>query len=489
VTYRSARLNLTRLRNRLDSGPLAVITTRRLDAHGVTKVSTGKRAPGPESRPWKDHSADFGRDPIGFLTRCARAYGDVVALRFGLERVLMLSHPEYIEQVMVTNSVNFTKAFKRNYQPILGNGLFMSEGDFWLRQRRILQPAFQRQRLALQEQTIVGIANRKLGTWRDGEARDFHWEMMQLLLEISAKTIFGVDDMDEIQELGTALAEVNRCIETDSGRPWYLPGWFPDARNRRLRQAARRLDECVFGLIRRRRNRQGDGTDILSVLTGEPREEGQRAMSDRQLRDELLNLLQAGRETTALALTWSWLLLAHHPAASIALQTELEHVLGETTATMADLPRLRFAESIVAESMRLFPPASILKRRAIRNCEIGGYSVRKGTSIMLPIVVVHRDPRFFNDPDKFRPERWTEELRHGLPRFAYFPFGGGPRQCIGTTLGMMTAVLVLSTIARRFEVQSAPGHAVTLWPTVTLRPRNGVHLIIKDRRRVTASVG
>jgi cytochrome P450 len=225
------------------------------------------------------------------------------------------------------------------------------------------------------------------------------------------------------------------------------------------------------------------------MLLAASREDGGRAMTDRELRDQLLNLLQAGRETTALALTWSWFLLARDPAAAAALQKELEENSSDSTWTAADLPRLRFAEAIVTESMRLFPPASILKRVATRNCEIAGYPVHKGTSILLPIFVVHRDPRFFGDPDAFQPTRWIDGLQNRLPRFAYFPFGGGPRQCIGAALGMMTAVLVLATVARRFEVHCAPGNAVKLWPTVTLRPRDGVHLIVKDRRRAVAAIG
>jgi cytochrome P450 len=212
-------------------------------------------------------------------------------------------------------------------------------------------------------------------------------------------------------------------------------------------------------------------------------------MNDRQLRDELLNLLQAGRETTALALTWTWFLLANDPAATTALESELDAVLGERLPTVADLPRLRFAEAVVMESMRLFPPAAILKRKAIQNCEIGGYCVPRGTSVMLPICVVQRDPRFFDSPDCFRPARWTAGLQDRLPRFAYFPFGGGPRQCIGTAMGMMTAVLVVATIARQFQFHPGSPEPVKLWPTVTLRPQHGVKLIIKDKSRAPAGIG
>jgi cytochrome P450 len=461
---------------------------RPVECRGSGRTPCANRAPGPGGQRWTGHSAAFNRDPIGFLIYCARTYGDVVSLRFGGERVLVLNHPSYIEQVMVTDKANFTKAFKREYQPILGKGLFMSEGAFWLRQRRLLEPAFRRQRLALHGEAIVAITERLVGTWRDGETRDFHKEMMQLLLEISAKTICGSDDVEEAREIGEALAEVNRCIEAGFGRPWYMPAWLPDARNRRLRKATRRLDKHVYGLIERRRAAPDAGNDALSMLVCSAHETSGGATSDRQLRDELLNLLQAGRETTALALTWSWLLLARHPAILNALQAELEGCLPAASATIADLPRLRMAEAILMESMRLFPPAAVLKRKAVRDCEIGGYSVRRGTSIMLPIFVVHRDLRFFTDSDKFQPARWTDGQTSSLPGFAYFPFGGGPRRCIGATLAMMTGVLVLATIARRFDVRCSARHTVALWPAVTLRPCNGVHLVIKERARVPAGV-
>jgi cytochrome P450 len=452
------------------------------EAEGVPKVCAN-HPPEPPVGCERNHSAEFARNPAGYLTHCARSYGDLVSLRLGTEHVVVVYHPRDVEYVMVQGNRNFTKAFKLEYQPILGKGLFMSDGNLWLGQRRLLQPAFQRQQVERHGPTVVAFTERKINGWRDGETRDLHQEMMELLLEISAKTLCGVDDREKVHEIGNALADVNRCIEGGCARQGYLRGWLPGAGNPRLRKAVKRLDESIYALIERRRNCAGDGLDALSMLMGKDQGEVDCPMNDRQLRDELLNLLQAGRETTALALTWTWFLLANDPSAANTLESELDAALGERPPAVADLPRLRFTQAVVMESMRLFPPAAILKRKAIQKCEIGGYGVPRGTSIMLPICVVQRDPRFFDEPDCFRPARWTEGLQERLPRFAYFPFGGGPRQCIGKAMAMMIAVLVVATIARRFQFHPGSPEPVELWPAVTLRPQHGVKLVIKCKPR------
>ncbi len=444
---------------------------------------TVARPPGPKGRFLSGNLPAYRLDPLGFLTRCARTYGGIVALRFGRRRFLLLTHPDYIEYVLNTGHRNFRKHSKGSFSPLLGQGLFASDGDFWLRQRRLAQPAFQRQRLAVHGKIIVALAERMLATWQDGETRDFHEEMMRLMLEITARTILGIDAPEEARDLGCALDAAVTCVEARFGS-W---GWLPTPNNLRLGRALRDLDTILYRLIERRRADGGNRDDVFSSLLHPRHGADDGCMTDRQARDEAVNLFVAGRETTALALSWTWYLLAHHPESVAELEAELDSVLGGRAPTVADLPQLRYIEQVVMESLRLFPPAFGLGRVAIQDCEIGGYRVPAGTSLLLSQWVVHRDPQYFDHPDQFRPHRWADGLAQRLPKYAYFPFGAGPRLCIGNTFAMMNTVLVLATIAQRFCVAPAPGHVVTLWPNVTLRPWQGIKVVLKANRRFQGS--
>jgi cytochrome P450 len=396
---------------------------------------------------------------------------------------LLLNHPDHIEYVLVTGNRNFTKDFKRGFRPILGKGLLMSEGNFWLRQRRLAQASFQHQRLSFHGETIVALAERMLASWRDGESRNLHEDLMQLTLEIAAKSIFGIDGPEEAHDIGRALETALNCIEARSTSLDWLPGWLPTPNNLRLRRVIRRLDSIIYRLIKLRRTSSEVRDDLLSLLLHSRVEDDGNRMSDRQLRDEAMTLFLSGHKTTALALSWTWYLLAQHPGAMVELETELQAVLGGRAPTVADLPRLRYTERVVMESLRLYPPAYALGRKAIHDCEIGGYHVPAGTAVLLVQWLLHRDPRYFDNPNKFQPNRWADELAQRLPKYAYFPFGMGPRLCIGETFAMMIAVLTVATIAQKFRVVLAPGYAVTLWPAVTLRPRHGIKVVLKAKRR------
>jgi cytochrome P450 len=446
-------------------------------------MSTVSLPPGPKAHFLKGHLPKLIPDPLPFLAHCAREYGDIVSLRLGPKKILLLSHPDHIEYVLVTGNRNFTKDFSiRLYRPILGNGLLTSEGDFWLRQRRLAQPAFQRQRIAAYGEIMTAYAERLLNTWRDGEVLDLHPQMMRLTLEISAKTLFDADVAAEARDVGVALEEALECMDARFSTIFFwLPDWVPTPNNVRLRRAIRRLDEVLYQIIDRRRASTEDRGDLLSLLLHAQDEDDGSHMTDRQLRDEAMTLFLASHETTALALSWTWYLLAQHPEVEAELEAELEAVLGGRTPAVADLPRLAYTERVVMESMRLYPPAYGLGREASRDCEIGGYPVPAGRTVFMYQWIVHRDPRFYDQPNEFLPNRWANGLAQRLPRFAYFPFGGGPRQCIGNTFAMMEAVLVLATIAQKFRVRLVPGHAVTLWPTITLRPRNGIKAVLTRR--------
>jgi len=365
---------------------------------------------------------------------------------------------------------------------VLGNGIFLSEGGVWLRQRRLVQPAFHRQRVLAYGEVMTTYTTRRLAGWKDGDVLDAHAEMIALTQVIVAKTLFDADVSDESYSIAEAL---NILIEDFGARLGsvlqFLPDWVPTPANLRTRRAVRRLDEVVYRMIAARRQSGEDRGDLLSILLdAQDADDGSR-MTPQQVRDEAMTLFMAGHETTAVALSWTWYLLAQHPEIDARLADELRAVLGGRAPTAADLPRLKYAEMIVSESMRLYPPAYAIGRQAARATEVSGHSLPRGVIVILPAWVVHRDRRWFEDPGAFRPERWAGDLARRLPRFAYFPFGGGPRQCIGNAFALMEAVLILATIAQRFRLTLEPGQRVTPTPYVTLRPEPGLHMRLERR--------
>jgi cytochrome P450 len=440
------------------------------------------RPPGPRGRLISGNLRQYLEDPLGFMTWCAREYGDVVALRFGPKPILLLSHPDFVEYVLVTGNRNFKKDFTiRLYRPFLGNGLLTSEGDFWLRQRRLAQPAFQRQRIASYGDIMVAFTERMLAGWDDGETRNLHADLMSLTLDIAAKTLFGIEMTGEAHRVGDALADGLDAIDGRFSSLLFPPLWLPTPNNRRIRRARRTLDAILYRKIEEKRRAGDRGDDLLSLLL-QARDEGDGSgMTDLQLRDEAMTLLLAGHETTALALSWTWYLVALYPDVEEELEAELQAVLGGRPPTAADLPQLPFTEHVITEALRLFPPAYAQGREAVRDCTIGDYRIPRGTTIFFFQWILHRDPRYFDNPEEFRPRRWAGGLAQRLPKYAYFPFGGGPRMCIGNTFALMEAALVLATVAQRFRMLLVPDHPVTPWPSITLRPRHGIKVVLKKR--------
>jgi cytochrome P450 len=438
--------------------------------------------PGPRGRWLLGSLGELQRDQLGFYADCAR-YGDLVATRLGPRRAVLVYHPDAIEDVLVTRSRDFVKSpGVRLLRPLLGDGLLLSEHDFWLRQRRLVQPAFHRQRVAAYGDVMTAYAERHLAGWKDGDVRDVHEEMMALTQAIVAKTLFDAEVSDEASEVGTASHVLMRDFGDRIGSLWQLlPSWLPTPANVRARRAIRRLDQVVYRMIAARRHHGEDRGDLLSILLhAQDADDGTR-MSDRQVRDEVMTLFMAGHETTAVALSWTWYLLAQHPAADARLAEELKTVLGSRPPTAADLPRLRYTEMVVSEAMRLYPPAYAMGRMSVVPTEIAGHPLAAGVVVILPTFVVQRDPRWFEGPEAFCPERWQDERTRKNPRYAYFPFGGGPRQCIGNGFAMMEASLILAVIARRFRLTLEPGQRVTPTPYVTLRPEPGLRMRLAAR--------
>jgi cytochrome P450 len=447
-------------------------------------MSVAHRLPGPKGSWFVGNLPEFRRDRLAFFAACAREYGDHVALRFGPRRILLLSDPAGIEDVLVTRNHNFIKHFALRFNSlVLGKGLLTSEGDFWLRQRRLAQPAFQRQRIASYGDVMVEFTQRMLDAWQPGRTVDVLAEMMEVTLRIAAKVLFDADAASEAHAVGEALHVAQECFIQRFNSAWAIPLIVPTPQNLRLRRAVRRLDEVVYGFIRQRRACPGCKDDLLSRLLSAQEEDGSGRMTDKQLRDEAMTLFLAGHETTALTLAWTWYALATNPAEEEKLVAEVREVVGDRVPGLADLSRLKHTERIVMETMRLYPPAYVIGREALSDFTIGGYLVPAGHTVMMSQWVVHRDPRWWDRADEFRPDRWMDTTR--LPKFAYFPFGGGPRLCIGNTFAMMETVLMLAAIAQRYRFTLLPGHVVEPWPTFTLRPRNGIKAVLTPRAGAT----
>jgi len=449
-----------------------------------TELTTAPRRAGPKGSFFLGNLQEFGRDPLGFLERCVRDYGDFVPLRFLNRPVCLLNNPADIEYVLTANSRNFRKTLGYRtpfMRRLFGQGLLTSEGDLWLRQRRLAQPAFHRDRIATYATTIVEFTERFLTTWQAGEMRAIHRDMMRLTTEVVVQSLFHSDVPSEIENMNNESVVVLEHF-TKQWSVWRLfSSLLPSPGKRRFEQLVRRLDEFIYGVIRERRASGKDAGDLLSMLL-QARDEHGQGMNDRQLRDELTTLILAGLDTTALALSWAFYLLSQNLAAADKLFAELQTVLAGRTPRFTDLPQLRYTEMIVKETMRLYPSAWLIGREAIHDCEIGGHRIAAGTSLVMSQWLKHRDRRYFESPDKFIPERWTDEFVKTLPKCAYFPFGGGPRLCIGHSFAMMEGMLVLATVGQKFRVTSTPGYAAVPWPSITLQPKEGIHLRVERRQ-------
>jgi cytochrome P450 len=425
------------------------------------------------------------KDPLGYAIRWTREYGDVIYFRFGTMRIFVLNHPDAIEQVLRHQHRNFVKdSGTRMLSSFLGHGLLTSEGELWRRQRRLAQPAFQVDQIQKYSEVMVSFTDRMLQSWHSAETRDIHPDMMRLTLEIVAQTLFSASVEGKADVVGRAMEVI---MEYFAGPMALVPRllWLPTPGNLRYRRALKELNQVIYDTIAARRAGR-EGNDFLSRLLAARDEDGSQ-MSDEQLRDEVVTLFLAGHETTALALSFTFYLLAQHPEAEARLARELEEELHGRLPVAADVPRLRYTEWVIKESMRLYPPAPGIGREAVNECEIAGYRIPKGAQIALMQWAVHRDPRWYDVPDTFKPERWDNDLARRLPRCAYFPFGDGPRICIGNQFAMMEAILILATVAQRFRLKLAPGFQLDLLPSITLRPRRGVKMIIEERGKSAAA--
>lgn len=439
-------------------------------------------------------------DRLGFLRRCAQDYGDIVPLKLRDETFCLLTNPDYITEVLKDRLLFIKAQDIQQLRGVLGNGLLTNEGDFWLRQRRLAQPVFHQQQINSYASVMVEYTQKLLATWQDREVLDIHEAMMRLTLNIVMKTLFDEDVIDssagtvahvldevmnwfeyqEAQKVRLALSEMVNGLSLNAVSPQSMQTAADQDRDQHHQDAISLFDKTVYTIIDHRRSSGRTGKDLLGMLMQvEDADDGTR-MTDKQLRDEIATLILAGHETTANALSWTWMLLAQHPQVREKLGAELKMVLNGRAPTLADLPQLPYTHWVIKESMRLYPPITELSREAAEDCEIGGYAIPRGTTLLMSQWAMHRDSRYFSEPDLFQPERWANDLEKQLPRGVYFPFGDGPRVCIGKSFAVMETVLLLATIAQKFQLDLVADQTIELQPSITLRARHGIRVVLKE---------
>jgi len=450
-----------------------------------TAAVAGRHPPGPRGLPVLGMLLAIRRNPTAVFMDAARRFGDVAYLKIGPRHGYLITNPADVRHVLQDNAANYRKSpLYDKLRQSLGNGLLTSEGAFWLRQRRIAQPAFHRQRIAALAGTMAGAVREMAVDWAAiasaGQPVDIGDEMMRLTRTVVLRTLLGTDLGPFTTGIDRAWKVMNEHIGDSFWSLGVTDGW-PTPRNRRFQAARAVLRGAVEYAIRQRRAQPSGGDDLLSMLMDARDEDTGESMTDEQLRVEVTTFLLAGQETTSLALTWTFYLLSQHPAIRERLEAELDGVLGGREPAYEDLPNLPFTRRVIDEAMRLYPPAWGFSRQALGDDELGGYRLPRGWLAFLMPYVLHRHPAYWPDPDRFDPDRFLPERSADRPKFAYLPFGAGPRQCIGNQFALLEAHLSVATLAQTYRLHLVPGHPVEPWPLITLRPRFGMPMTIERR--------
>jgi len=443
-----------------------------------SRSSTGS-PPGPRGLPLVGNTLDFLRDPIGFYDELAAYDSDVVAYNIAGDDGYMVRHPDDIQRVLVTDASDYCRAevTQDSLGQVADGGLFLNEGEQWQRERTALQPAFYRDRIETYAEMMVGYSSERADEWAGRESVVVSDEMRTLTLEILTKTLLDVDIRGRESDIGDAAEAITANFDAGTVSA-FLPLWVPTPQNRRTKRALAEFDDTIEDLVARRRASDDDPDDLLSILLDVEFEDGS-GLSERDVRDNLFTFLVAGHETTALTLSYAIFLLANHPEKQAKLQAELDDVLGGAQPGATDLFELDYLGNVVDEVLRLYPPAYTIFRESTTDVTLGGYDIPEGSIVTLPQWVVHRDERWFDDPDDFRPERWDAE--RDRPEYAYFPFGGGPRHCIGMRFALMEAKLVLATLAQRFAFEPGTEPPVDLSMRLTLQPSEPISVDLTER--------
>ena len=428
------------------------------------------------------HFRSFRKNPTDFLTKISRL-GDVTTFQIGKIPAFLINHPDLIRDLLVTNHSKFIKgrALQRA-KTLLGEGLLTSEKEFHLRQRRMIQPAFHRARIAEYARSMIEFSDNLSGEWTDGDVRDVDREMMRLTLNIVGKTLFNANVEDDAAEVGKAMTTIVSMFNFMLLPFSELLEKLPLPQIRRLKNARQTLDEVIYKIIDERRKSGEDAGDLLSMLLLAQDEETGGAMTDKQIRDECLTIFLAGHETTANALTWTFYLLSQNPEAETKFHRELDEVLSGKSLTPEDYPRLKYTEAVLAESMRLFPPAWTLGRLATEEHEFNNFKVAPKNLVLASQFVMHRDRRFWENAEEFAPERWEKlSIKEVGNKFIYFPFSKGVRNCVGEQFAWMEGVLLLANLGRKWKLSLAPDQKIGLHPMITLRPKFGMRMRIEKR--------
>ncbi|MFN8419732.1 MAG: cytochrome P450 [Anaerolineae bacterium] len=448
----------------------------------TAQVRTSLR--GPKSRFFIGNLPEFNGDSIKFMLE-NRQYGDLTRFFFGPFPVLVINSPELSHEVLMDSLTKWSKPALTLavLEPIIGNGLFTSEGDFWKRQRKLVQPAFHSKRIGEYGQVMADYSNDLAKEWAGaiGQERAIEKDMTHLTMRIIAKTLFDADVTVEASEVGETIREALALVEEGFRQLFPPPKWMPTKHNRRMKRAVARLDKLIQGFIDARRASNEDKGDFLSLLLQARDEDDNSQMTDKQVRDEAMTLFGAGHETTSVTMTWTWYLLSQHPEVAAKLHEELDLVLAGRLPTLADLHNLPYTDMVIKEAMRLYPAAWSVTRMPNEDVNLDGYLAKKGQIAFINVIGMHHDPRFFPQPEKFMPERFAPEHEKNIPKYAYLPFGGGPRVCIGNSFAMMEARLILATLAQRFAPEVAPGFEVYPDRQFTLKPKYGMKMVIRER--------
>lgn len=444
-------------------------------------------APGPEGYPLIGAMPLLRKDPLHFLLEAVRRHGDVVSLGgFPWQKYYFINNPLDIESIFKERHKGYVRG--ANFQlmrDLAGSGVFLAEGDAWRRQRKLMQPSFHMQHLTRMVDTMNGVAADMVKKWRqvarDGQAIDIERDLAHLALDIAVKTLFGT-------EVAEHAAAVRRSVQVALGhlydRVWSLynlPTFIPTPANRRYRQAVATINSVVYEIIAGRRQSGELGGDVLSMLLGVQDEETGEGMTDRQIRDEVVTLMVAGHETTALAMSWTLHLVSQHPEIERRLHEEIDAVLEGRQPTLADLPRLQYLNMVFKESLRLYPPFWMYTRSPLEDTAIGGHSIAAGSILVFSPYVTHRHPGYWKNPEAMDPERFTPESSAHRPLFAYFPFGHGPRQCIGQRMAELECLLTLATVLANLSPHRVPGRRVEPDPGISLRPKHGIWMTLHER--------
>lgn len=457
----------------------------------ATQIIPEKQLENPQKAPFVDggfpimgNLPEYGRDRLGLLRRMAGS-NDVIALRFGPFPAILFNKPEHIQSILVEHAYDFDKgvAIHNTFRPVVGNGIFSSEGDFHRRQRKLMAPPFQPRHIASYAEIMGYYSEQIQQNWQDGGVVDINQQMSYLTMSIIGKVLFDADVFTEADELGAAIRTTLEYASYSLSQLFVPPYSWPLPRNRRTRKAVRVLRTAIQGFIDERRANPDGRNDFLSILLQARDEDGQ-PMSDEQLMAECLTLFGAGHETTATALTWTWYLLCQHPEIYQRVQQEVDSVLQGRTPTFADLAQLPYCLQVFKETMRIYPPAYATSRRALRDLEIAGYLVPKNQVVLISPYTLHRRVENFPEPEKFDPERFTPEREKQLPRHAYLPFGAGPRVCIGNHFAMMEGQLLLATLAQRVSFALVPDQPLVVDPVhhLTLRPAGPLNVTVTRRK-------